>query len=53
MAVRLQPTNMTVLLKLREAQLYCGLGAEARAGLAALERGARLLLSADSSSAHL
>ena len=46
-ALRLQPTNVTVLLKLREAQLYCGLGAEARAGLAALERGgqhdARLL----------
>jgi tetratricopeptide (TPR) repeat protein len=41
MAVRLQPTNLAVLLKLREAQLYCGLGAEARAGLAALERGAQ------------
>ena len=40
-ALRLQPTNTAVLLKLREAQLYCGLGAEARAGLAALERGAQ------------
>lgn len=40
-AMRLQPTNVTVLLKFREAQLYCGLGAEARSGLAALERGAQ------------
>ncbi len=40
-ATRLQPTNATVLLKFREAQLYCGLGAEARTGLAALERGAQ------------
>ena len=40
-ATRLQPTNSTVLLKFREAQLYCGLGAEARTGLAALERGAQ------------
>jgi tetratricopeptide (TPR) repeat protein len=40
-AVRLQPTNTTVLLKFREAQLYCGLGAETRTGLAALERAAQ------------
>jgi predicted Zn-dependent protease len=40
-AMRLTPTNVTVLLKFREAQLYCGLGAEARSGLAALERGAQ------------
>ncbi|HVN99300.1 MAG TPA: sulfotransferase [Steroidobacteraceae bacterium] len=40
-ALRLQPTNTAVLLKFREAQLYCGFGAEARTGLAALERGAQ------------
>ncbi|MGH8253811.1 MAG: sulfotransferase [Steroidobacteraceae bacterium] len=40
-AMRISPTNVTVLLKFREAQLYCGLGAEARSGLAALERGAQ------------
>ena len=40
-AARLQPMNTAVLLKLCEARLYCGLGDEARAGLAALERGAQ------------
>ena len=40
-AARLQPANVAVLLKLCEAQLYCGLGGEARARLATLERDAQ------------
>lgn len=40
-ATRQQPRNTAVLLRLCEAQLYCGLGGEARAGLVALEQGAQ------------